>query len=40
MLDLDREIMNKFYKSSYSDADKVTRVSNFMYTGIWVIDQA
>ena len=26
MLDLDREAMNKFYKSSSSNADKVTRV--------------
>lgn len=27
MLDLDREVMNKFYKSAYSDADEVTYVS-------------
>lgn len=27
MLDLDRETMNKFYKSSYSDANEVTKVS-------------
>ena len=26
MLDLDREVMNKFYKSKYSDADEVTKV--------------
>ena len=26
MLDLDKETMNKFYKSLYSDADEVTEV--------------
>lgn len=26
MLDLDKEKMNKFYKSVYSDADEVTEV--------------
>lgn len=29
MLDLDREVMNKFYKSKYSDADEVTKVGFF-----------
>lgn len=28
MLDLDREVMNKFYKTAFSDADEVTTVSN------------
>jgi len=32
MLDLDREIMNKFYKTTSSDADEVTRVSHSSYT--------
>lgn len=27
MLDLDREVMNKFYKSTYSDAEEVTKVT-------------
>lgn len=33
MLDLDREVMNKFYKSKYSDADEVTKetgISEFL----------
>lgn len=33
MLDLDREVMNKFYKSEYSDADEVTKetgISEFL----------
>ena len=30
MLDLDREVMNKFYKSKYSDADEVTKVGFFL----------
>ena len=29
MLNLDREVMNKFYKSKYSDADEVTKVGFF-----------
>ena len=29
MLDLDREVMNKFYKSKYSDADEVAKVGFF-----------
>lgn len=31
MLDLDRETMNKFYKTAFSDANEVTRVSKNHY---------
>ena len=29
MLDLDQEVMKKFYKSKYCDADEVTKVRFF-----------
>ena len=30
MLDLDREVMNKFYKSKYSDVNELTEVNNIL----------
>lgn len=36
MLDLDREVMNKFYKSKYSDADEVTKVGFFRQGNVYM----
>lgn len=36
MLDLDREVMNKFYKSKYSDADEVTKVGFFCQGNVYM----
>lgn len=36
MLDLDREVMNKFYKSKYSDADEVTKVGFFFQGNVYM----
>ena len=36
MLDLDREVMNKFYKSKYSDADEVTKVGFFCQGSVYM----
>ena len=31
MLDLDREVMNNFYKSVHSDADEVSKVMSVLH---------
>ena len=36
MLDLDREVMNKFYKSKYSDADELTKVGFFCQGNVYM----